>query len=166
MDFDTNKITLQYLANDIYSKTPKENKIINHEDVLFYKARLIKIYKLQLKNYKVNKDIDNIFNSYISNLIYYFKIEDRNEEIQNTLNNTIDSIQDIQLHKARKEIEHDISYNIDKLMYKTTKAKADIKHFVINKKKEEIIYPEVKKINIETEYYKRKYNKKNKKIKG
>ena len=164
MDFDTDKITLQYLANDVFNKTQNKtqnkNKIINHEDILFYKKRLLKVFKLQLKNGRINSEIDNIFNNYISNLIYIFKIEDRNEEIQNTLkiynvnnkisknSNNIDSCNNI-----------DSSNNIDKIMYKNIIKKPNIERFVINKNKKEINYPKIKKINIKTEYYKYKYNK-------
>ena len=188
MTFDQDEINLRYLANNIYYKNNKnkEDKIINNDDILFYKKRLTKIFKLQLKNYKVNSDLDNIFNDYVSQLIYKFQIEDRNEEIQNVLSN-----QDI----ALKNITHsknDISLNIqlpeqnklsltiktndnssktndnssktndnyNKIIYNNSQKKG-LDAFVINNKQKNVIYPKVKTININTDYYKKKRYKKN-----
>ena len=153
MDFDTNKITLEYLANNIYNKSSHntDNKIINYEEVLFYKKRLLKVFKLQLKNYKVNNDIDNIYNKYITNLIYSFKVEDRNEEIQKNLNNMNEDT----THKLNEDTTH----KLNMIMCKKNKNKPNIEKFVINKKKEKMIYPEIKSINIGKDYYKKKYNK-------
>lgn len=189
MTFNQDEINLRYLANNIYYKNNKnkEDKIINNDDILFYKKRLTKIFKLQLKNYKVNNDLDNIFNDYVSQLIYKFQIEDRNEEIQNVLSN-----QDI----ALKNITHsknDISLNVqlpeqnklsltikttdnnsktndnnsktndnyNKIIYNNSQQKG-LDAFVINNKQKNVIYPKVKTININTDYYKKKrYNKKN-----
>lgn len=154
MSFDTNKITLQYLANNIYNKLDNidnKDKIINQEDILFYKKRLIKVFKLQLKNYKLNNEIDNIFNNYVNELIYTFKLEDKNEEIQKDLKN-----KDININEERKST--DLSCNYNKLIYKNNK-KPNIENFVINNKEEKIIYPKIKNINIKTEYYKKRYNK-------
>ena len=202
MTFDQDEINLRYLANNIYYKNNKnkEDKIINNDDILFYKKRLTKIFKLQLKNYKVNDDIDNIFNDYVSQLIYKFKVEDRNEEIQNNLSN-----QDISL-KNITHIKNDISLNIqppeqnkfslnrktndnssktnnnsrktnnnssktnnnsskindnyNKIIYNNSQKKG-LDAFVINNKQKNVIYPKVKTININTEYYKKKRYKKN-----
>ena len=195
MTFNQDEINLRYLANNIYYKNNKnkEDKIINNDDILFYKKRLTKIFKLQLKNYKVNSDLDNIFNDYVSQLIYKFQIEDRNEEIQNVLSN-----QDL----ALKNITHsknDISLNIqlpeqnklsltiktndnssktndnnsktndnisktnvnyNKIIYNNSQKKG-LDEFVINNKQKNVIYPKVKTININTDYYKKKRYKKN-----
>lgn len=189
MTFNQDEINLRYLANNIYYKNNKnkEDKIINNDDILFYKKRLTKIFKLQLKNYKVNNDLDNIFNDYVSQLIYKFQIEDRNEEIQNVLSN-----QDIAL-KNITQSKNDISLNVqlpeqnklsltikttdnnsktndnnsktndnyNKIIYNNSQQKG-LDAFVINNKQKNVIYPKVKTININTDYYKKKrYNKKN-----
>jgi hypothetical protein len=188
MTFDQDEINLRYLANNIYYKNHKnkEDKIINNDDILFYKKRLTKIFKLQLKNYKVNSDLDNIFNDYVSQLIYKFQIEDRNEEIQNNLSN-----QDIALKNITNS-KNDISLNIqlpeqnklsltiktndnnnkkndnnnktndnyNKIIYNNSQKKG-LDAFVINNKQKNVIYPKVKTININTDYYKKKRYKKN-----
>ena len=160
MDFDTDKVTLQYLANNVFNKKYNENsnennKIIHHSDLLFYKKRLLHVFKLQLKNNKINKEVDNIFDCYISNLINIFKLEDRNEEIQNAL-----KLNDLTINSINENILEDMSCNINEIMYKKITKQPNIENFVINKIEHEIIYPEIKTINIETEYYKRKYSKK------
>jgi hypothetical protein len=176
MSFDQDEINLRYLANTIYCKKNKnkEDKIIHNDDILFYKKRLAKIFKLQLKNFKINDDIDNIFNNYISQLIYKFKIEDRNEEIQKNLNNKDVSLNniiilsnDISLNDQPSEpnklsLPDKINENYNKIIYNSQKQSMNT--FVINNK-QPINYPKVKNININTDYYKKKNLKQNKNIK-
>jgi hypothetical protein len=181
MTFDQDEINLRYLANNIYYKNHKnkEDKIINNDDILFYKKRLTKIFKLQLKNYKVNSDLDNIFNDYVSQLIYKFQIEDRNEEIQNVLSNQDIALKNIthskndislniqlpEQNKLSLTIKTNVNYNksndnYNKIIYNNSQKKG-LDEFVINNKQKNVIYPKVKTININTDYYKKKRYKKN-----
>jgi hypothetical protein len=190
MSFDTNKITVQYLANNIYCKQKNDDYINNFNynmiDILFYKKRIIETFTKQLKGLNVNPEIDGIFNNYLNELIYNFTNSDKHEEYQkqytnNNENNTI--IQDtstndiivqdtltndilVQDTSTNDIIVHDTSTNdikcdtIKTLSYNNLKPinnKNTLDRFIINKKKNvDIIYPEIKKINIHTEYYKNK----------
>jgi hypothetical protein len=83
-----NKITLEYLLNpSIHIKTSNSDELLE-KDINFYKKRICQITKEMSRGEIINNNLQSIFNTYASQLIYYFKqidYEDKHQEEYNTL---------------------------------------------------------------------------------
>lgn len=83
-----NKITLEYLLNpSIHIKTVNSDELLE-KDINFYKKRICQITKEMSRGEIINNNLQSIFNTYASQLIYYFKqidYEDKHQEEYNTL---------------------------------------------------------------------------------
>jgi hypothetical protein len=83
-----NKITLEYLLNpSIHIKTVNSNEILE-KDINFYKKRICQITKEMSRGEIINNNLQSIFNTYASQLIYYFKqidYQDKHQEEYNAL---------------------------------------------------------------------------------
>jgi ribosome-binding ATPase YchF (GTP1/OBG family) len=83
-----NKITLEYLLNpSIHIKTVNSDELLE-KDINFYKKRICQITKEMSRGERINNNLQSIFNTYASQLIYYFKqidYEDKHQEEYNTL---------------------------------------------------------------------------------
>jgi hypothetical protein len=83
-----NKITLEYLLNpSIHIKTVNSNELLE-KDINFYKKRICQITKEMSRGEIINNNLQSIFNTYASQLIYYFKqidYQDKHQEEYNAL---------------------------------------------------------------------------------
>jgi ribosome-binding ATPase YchF (GTP1/OBG family) len=83
-----NKITLEYLLNpSIHIKTVNSNELLE-KDINFYKKRICQITKEMSRGEIINNNLQSIFNTYASQLIYYFKqidYQDKHQEEYNDL---------------------------------------------------------------------------------
>ena len=83
-----NKITLEYLLNpSIHIKTVNFDELLE-KDINFYKKRICQITKEMSRGEIINNNLQSIFNTYASQLIYYFKqidYQDKHQEEYNAL---------------------------------------------------------------------------------
>ena len=85
MDLSKNtQIDLLYLTNPNFKiKYNKEiSKIVDEEDVKFYRKRILQDTKQQLRGEVINEDIKNVFHLYANELIKHYKFIDKKELIQ------------------------------------------------------------------------------------
>jgi len=77
-----NKITLEYLLNpSIHIKTANSDELLE-KDINFYKKRICQITKEMSRGEIINNNLQSIFNTYASQLIYYFKQIDYQDKHQ------------------------------------------------------------------------------------
>jgi catalase (peroxidase I) len=164
------QITLDCLVNkDIYTKMQNTNKTrnINKREKKFYRKRILNLSKdLLLKkdnDYdEINPDIKNSFDNFIKTCIHYFKIIDRNDILQedyidyqdfNLLNDTLNSNNDESSNLINESIDNNtITEKDNRLFMRSIKIKNGLENFVkitSTIKKDEIILPKIKEINLQ-----------------
>ena len=77
MDLSKNtQIDLLYLTNPNFKvKYNKEiSKIVDEEDIKFYRKRILQDTKQQLRGEVINEDIKNVFSQYANELIKHYKL--------------------------------------------------------------------------------------------
>jgi hypothetical protein len=106
-----NKITLEYLLNpSIHLKTNNSNELLEN-DIKFYKKRICQITKEMSCGEIINQNLQSIFNTYATQLIYYFKQIDYDELHKGEYNNlTKEADQPIELVQTL-QIIRDININ-------------------------------------------------------
>jgi hypothetical protein len=108
-----NKITLEYLLNpSIHIKTVNSNDLLE-KDISFYKKRICQITKDMSRGEFINNNLKSIFHNYASQLIYYFKQVDYDDQYHKEYNNdsTIEDDKDEQTHKQAIQMIKDININ-------------------------------------------------------
>lgn len=149
---DINQITLEYLIN----KDQKARLLVPttnmRKDKKFYRRRILNLTKdMLLNNYsdEVLPDVKDAFDKYVKTCIGYFKIKDETDIIQED-----HSIENIDLLDSNLDIDDIVSpEEADKLMMRSIKInKLPLDDFVkikyLNVKKEQIIIPKQKEINL------------------
>ncbi len=84
-----NQIDLLYLTNPhLKIKYNKQiEKLIDEDDIKFYRKRILQTTKDYLRGNKVNKPIDSAFEEYANQLINHYKFIDKKEMIQKEYKN-------------------------------------------------------------------------------
>jgi len=84
-----NQIDLLYLTNpNLKIKYNKQvEKLIDEDDIKFYRKRILQTTKDYLRGNKVNKSIDSAFEEYANQLITHYKFIDKKEMIQKEYKN-------------------------------------------------------------------------------
>jgi hypothetical protein len=152
-----NKINIDYLINKeqydkyILNKTEKNNK----KDKRFYRKRILNLTKELLltkeEDIKVYPDIKYTFNNFINSCIHYFKVTDNNDIIQEDYKEL--KLDDINDSKFPSEINCDnihTNEEANNLLMRSIKINTSLDKFVKikNKKNNEIILPQKKKIDL------------------
>ena len=85
-DFDTNEVTLKFLANGVYQEVMKDKNSKqtkpSKEDYKFYKKRVFSLHKEMLKGKYPTDNLKRIHMNYVNELIDYMKVIDRAEILQ------------------------------------------------------------------------------------
>ena len=154
-----NQIDLLYLMNPKikYNKTNEYTHTLSLDDIKFYRKRILIDTKEYLRGNKITNDLDSCFKNYAKNLIEYYKFNDKKDIIQ-------EEYKDIKKMKKNKGISNlEIINENKKLMKKVTKEKNKIEDFipviVKERKKEIIIIPKTKAINLKDPKYRSKKKK-------
>ena len=83
--FNTNEVTLKFLANGIYQevmdKKEKQNKPTK-DDYKFYKKRVFSLHRQMLKGSYPTDNLKRAHMMYVNELIEYMKVTDRSEILQ------------------------------------------------------------------------------------
>ena len=148
MDLSKNaQIDLLYLTNPNFKiKYNKEiSKIVDEEDIKFYRKRILQDTKQQLRGEVINEDIKNVFHLYANELIKHYKFIDKKELIQ-------EEYKDLPKKKQKKPKNFKLKNENELLMKKPEIVKKTIKDFipiiVKERKKKKMIIPKQKKYDI------------------
>jgi hypothetical protein len=86
MDFDTNKVTLMFLANSVYQEeVEREEPNLAKErkkEEKFYRKRVFAMMKDMLRGKYPSDELRRAHQSYVHSLINYIKVQDRVDLIQ------------------------------------------------------------------------------------
>lgn len=159
-----NQVTLDCLVNkEMRNKYVRTQ--LNKEDVKFYRKRIFNLFKEIISSNSPTDllpDVKYAYDNFLHSAIHYFKTIDNNDIIQSEYNN---------MESLQLTLTQDTSSNIttndeaDKLLMR--KIKTDIPTLdkyvkkIFTKKKEEIILPKQKEINLKDPNLKIKGLKKN-----
>lgn len=148
-----NQIDLLYLMNPKikYNKTNQNTHTVSLDDIKFYRKRILIDTKEYLRGNKITDDLDNCFKNYAQKLIEHYKFNDKKDIIQ-------EEYKDMKKNKKNKNIPNLEMINENKkLMKKLKKPKNKITDFipviVKERKKEIIIIPQTKDINLKDPKY-------------
>lgn len=163
---NNNQIDLLYLTNPKikYNKTNEYTDTISLDDIKFYRKRILIDTKEYLRGNKITEDLDSCFKNYAKNLIEHYKFNDKKDIIQDEYKYMKKMEKNEKKEKNEKISNLEIINENKKLMKKIKKEKNKIEHFipviVKERKKEIIIIPKKKDINLkDPKYrYKRKKN--------
>ena len=164
MEVSCDKLNLLYLTNQTYQNKynklnerdkKKSEKMVDDEEIEFYRKRIFQLTKELLRNKNINPDVDNSFRNYANVCINYFKFEDAKEVYQKEYEN-------IKIVKKGP----DISFNeidINKIMMKNEKPPEPktIKDFLnvkstYKEKRRKIPIPKRKKVDLKNEKFRTK----------
>ena len=154
-----NQITIDYLLNKEQLTKQINNKItksVNKKDKKFYRKRIFDLTKILLLNKEkpdnLSPDVKYAFDNYLRTCISYFKNIDNNDIIQEEykdleellIDNLDDNLELIDENVNTKE-------EADKLMLRCVNMKPTLDNFIQKKslKKENIILPLQKEINLD-----------------
>jgi hypothetical protein len=162
-----NQLTIDCLLNkDLINKhiKNKQSKKENKEDIKFYKKRIYNLFKEIITGNSPDDllpDVKYAYSNFLNASISYFKTVDNNDIIQS-------EYKDMDFSPEICCTDNDISGNVinaDKLLMRSIKIDAPTldKYVtrVITKKKEEIILPKQRNINLNDPEFKNKGLKKN-----
>ena len=158
-----NQIDLLYLTNPKikYNKTNEYTHTVSLDDIKFYRKRILIDTKEYLRGNKITEDLDCYFINYAKKLIEHYKFNDKKDIIQGEYKDMVEKM------KKNKKISNlEIINENKKLMKKIKKEKNKIEDFipviVKERKKEIIIIPQTKDINLKDTKYRYKRKKKSK----
>jgi len=158
-----NRVTLDCLLNKKMFNNHIRNqklKLVNKEDRRFYKKRIFNLFKEIITNNEpqdLPPDVKYCYDNFLHSAIHYFKTIDNNDLIQteySEYNISEDKALDSKMSCIDLSSESELSTNVeaDKLLMRTIKADIPtLDKYVtrtIIKKKEEIIMPIQKEINL------------------
>lgn len=150
-----NQITIDYLLNKDHCLN-KITKTINKKDRKFYRKRIFDLTKILLLNKEkpndLFPDVKYAFDNYLKACVSYFKIIDNNDIIQEEYKDLEDIMID-NLDENLDLIDNNINTKeeADKLMLRCINMKPTLDNFIQKKsiKKENIILPLQKEINLD-----------------
>ena len=167
MENTTNKCTLEFLTNPLYSKKNTGayiEPIITKDDRSFYRKRIVSITKDMLKGEYICANLEKIHNEYIKSLIHHFKTTDEFEIMQSEYKTHVDSsgqVHDLsgQVHdlSVEEHNQHQEQPQINAVMMKNTNKRVSLDNFVMKKAihiKQSIPAPKIKEINVNTPAHK------------
>lgn len=165
MENTTNKCTLEFLTNPLYSKKNTGayiEPIITKDDRSFYRKRIVSITKDMLKGEYVCANLEKIHNDYIKSLIHHFKTTDEFEIMQSEYKTHVDSsgqVYDLsgQVYDLSVEEHNQQQQQINAVMMKHTNKRVSLDNFVLKKAihiKQLIPAPKKKEINVNTPAHK------------
>jgi hypothetical protein len=144
MDISKNKqIDLLYLTNPNFKlKYNKEvTKIVDSEDVKFYRKRILQDTKDLLRGNNMTEDIQNMFDRFCDELIKYYKFTDKKKQIQ-------EEYKSLPEKKEKKIKDFELQKENELIMKKPEMIKKTIKDFipivVKERKKKNMIIPKKK----------------------
>jgi len=163
-----NQVTLDCLLNkEMFNKyvRSKKSKQLNKEDIKFYRKRIFNLFKEIISSNSPTDllpDVKYAYDNFLNSAIHYFKTIDNNDIIQSEYNNM-----EISEPTPTQDISSNITTNdeADKLLMR--KIKTDVPTLdkyvkkTLIKKKDEIILPKQKEINLKDPNLKIKGLKKN-----
>jgi hypothetical protein len=168
MENTTNKCTLEFLTNPLYSKKNTGayiEPIITKDDRSFYRKRIVSITKDMLKGEYVCANLEKIHNDYIKSLIHHFKTTDEFEILQSeyTISQSKTNVDvsgqthdlSMQLHDLSGQVQQ--QQQINAVMMKHTNKRVSLDNFVMKKAihiKQLIPAPKRKEINVNTPAHK------------
>ncbi len=146
MDLSRNvQMDLLYLTNGrMKHRIDHLEKVLNKDDLKFYRKRILQETKNYLRNGKLDPSIDKAFENYADKLIEYYKFIDKKEMIQKEYKN-------IKEEKKVKVTELDILEENKKMMKGVEPHVKTIKDFVnvvAEKSKKKRIIPKLRKYNL------------------
>lgn len=161
MENTTNKCTLEFLTNPLYSKKNTGayiEPIITKDDRSFYRKRIVSITKDMLKGEYICPNLEKIHNDYIKSLIHHFKTTDEFEIMQSeytisqakTNVDVSGQVYDLSMQVQQQE-------EINAVMMKHTNKRVSLDNFVLKKAihiKQLIPAPKRKEINVNTPAHK------------
>ena len=142
-----NQVDLLYLTNPNFKiKYNKEKvRLINDEDIKFYRKRILQDTKEELRGNATTKDITNAFEHFAMELINYYKFIDKKKLIQEEYKN-------LPKKKCKKPGEFKLLEENELIMKKTEMIKKTIKDFIPIVVKErsyrKMIIPQLKKYDL------------------
>tara|TARA_B110000495_G_scaffold201871_1_gene220395 strand:- start:943 stop:1434 length:492 start_codon:yes stop_codon:yes gene_type:complete len=157
-----NQIDLLYLTNPKikYNKTNEYTHTVSLDDIKFYRKRILIDTKEYLRGNKITEDLDCYFINYAKKLIEHYKFNDKKDIIQGEYKDMVEKM------KNKKISNLEIITENKKLMKKIKKEKNKIEDFipviVKERKREIIIIPQTKDINLKDPKYRYKRKKKSK----
>jgi len=157
-----NQIDLLYLTNPKikYNKTNEYTHTVSLDDIKFYRKRILIDTKEYLRGNKITEDLDCYFINYAKKLIEHYKFKDKKDIIQGEYKDMVEKM------KNKKISNLEIITENKKLMKKIKKEKNKIEDFipviVKERKREIIIIPQTKDINLKDPKYRYKRKKKSK----
>jgi hypothetical protein len=176
MEFNTNEITLKFLANSVYkdevNKNSEANIKLEKKEYKFYKKRVYRIIKDMMKNNYPNESMKNTHTILVKQIIQYIKHLDTAELIQKEYsedlnNNNNNNNNNVNENTTSILIKDDIDEANKSMMKQSTKDFGTLDNFVNVKKiklTNKIFLPKKKNLNIKTKQHKRKgIKKKNRK---
>jgi len=150
---NNNQIDLLYLTNPKikYNKTNEYTDTVSLDDIKFYRKRILIDTKEYLRGNQITDDLDSCFKNYAKKLIEHYKFNDKKDIIQ-------EEYKYMKKMKKKKKISNlEIINENKKLMKKLKKPKNKIEDFipviVKERKKEMIIIPQTKDINLKDPKY-------------
>jgi hypothetical protein len=146
MDLSRNvQMDLLYLTNGrMKHRIDHLEKVLNKDDLKFYRKRILQETKNYLRNGKLEPSIDKAFENYADKLIEHYKFIDKKEMIQKEYKN-------IKEEKKVKVTELDILEENKKMMKGVEPPVKTIKDFVnvvAEKSKKKRIIPKLRKYNL------------------
>tara|TARA_Y100000389_G_scaffold204569_1_gene258037 strand:- start:7385 stop:7891 length:507 start_codon:yes stop_codon:yes gene_type:complete len=141
-----NQLTLTFLSNPQYHSNLKRNEMIGpdkHEQK-FYRRRVLSLHKDMLRGAVPDKNIKQIHDNYVSNLINYFKMVDKKDILQEEYN-------DLSIENEGICKDFDVS-NANNLLMDHNAKKSTLDKFVKSiKLVEDPVPPQQKKINLKAD---------------
>ena len=143
-----NQVDLLYLTNPNFKiKYNKEKvRLINDEDIKFYRKRILQDTKEELRGNTTTIDITNAFEHFAMELINYYKFIDKKKLIQEEYKNLPKK------KKSKKPEEFKLLEENELIMKKTEMIKKTIKDFIPIVVKErsyrKMIIPQLKKYDL------------------
>lgn len=146
MDLSRNvQMDLLYLTNGrMKHHINNLEKVLNKNDLKFYRKRILQETKNYLRNGNLEPSIDKAFENYADKLIEYYKFIDKKEMIQK-------EYKDIKEQKKIKVTELDILEENKKMMKGVEPPVKTIKDFVnvvAEKSKKKRVIPKLRKYNL------------------
>ena len=171
-EFDTKQASLLYLTNPLYQqiiKQQKENKVsTSKSDIKFYRKRITSLTKEMLKgDIPDNTYVKHIYETYVNELIKYFKmidtrdiIQKQYEEEQEQEDKTLDTIleEELEVIDNKKEITISSS-SMNNCMMRKIPNIPSLDNFVIklnDESKETRIIPVILDVNLREPSLKKK----------
>jgi hypothetical protein len=144
-----NKVTIEYLVNKDYNLTLKTSNV-NKKDKKFYRKRIFNLTKEILSNeepHDIFPDVKQSFNNYMEHCINYFKVIDCNDILQ-------EDYMDISMNivcNATELIESkQLQEEANKFMMRSVKIESNTLDKFVKRtvKKETVVLPQQKEVDL------------------